>query len=101
MVVHNQNSTVMECCLKRESGLGSLRSEIESRGEPKGTALSGCAVHTDPSSHHLHELPADGKAQAGASIFSCGGAVGLREWLKQFRLLLRRDADSGVRYFKS
>src|SRR6185437_1150998 len=61
--------------------------------KPKDAAFSDLARHTDPPSHHLHELLADGKPQASASILPCGGAVGLSEWLKQFRLLLRRDHD--------
>src|SRR5215472_1066042 len=47
--------------------------------------------------HHARELPGNGKAEPGAAVAARGQGIGLGEILKQFRLLLRRHADAGIR----
>ena len=54
------------------------------------------AFDPDIPAHHVHQILADGQAEAGASVFTGGGRVRLAEGLKQHRLLLRRQPDAGI-----
>ena len=68
-------------------------------GEPESRAAAGFALETDLTAHHLHELLADGEAEAGAAEAARGGAVGLGERLENLFLLLGCDTDAGVAHF--
>src|SRR5262245_51200922 len=46
--------------------------------------------------HHARKLARDGKSQAGSSVIFGDGAVGLDEFVKQLRHLLRTYSNTGV-----
>ncbi|MNF72523.1 hypothetical protein D3C84_545030 [compost metagenome] len=64
--------------------------EMERRTVPRLTL--------DPNvpAHQLHQMPGDGQAQTGATVFAGGGAISLAERLKQPRALLGVHADAAV-----
>lgn len=64
--------------------------------EPEQAAFARFTLHPNLAAHELDELRADGQTQARAAVFARGGAVGLREGLKQALLCRRRNADTGV-----
>lgn len=61
--------------LGRFPGGGELNGEEASLARP--------AVYIQFSTQKIHDFPADGQAQAGATILPCGGAVGLAEGFKK------------------
>ena len=67
-----------------------------SHGEVEGAALSGLALHPDPSAHHGHQPRGDGQAKAGAAESPAGRRVGLDECVEDGSLPVARDADSRV-----
>src|SRR5262249_45756477 len=60
-------------------------------------ALAGLARHGHVATHHARELARDGEAEARAAVPARGERICLGEVLKQLRLLLRGQADAGVR----
>ena len=70
--------------------------DLHAGREPEFSATPGLAVHPDCTPHQRGQLLAHCQAQPGAAVASCGGAVGLAEWLEQARLRLRLDADARV-----
>ena len=65
--------------------------------EREGAAHARRAAQLDLAAEQVRELAADGEAEAGAAVFAAGAGVGLLERLEDDLLLLRRDADAGVR----
>ena len=64
----------------------------------KGTALSGVAFHPDMALVLLHDVFADGQAQAGALAGNPSPLIHLEEFLKDPLLIHCRDAYPGVTY---
>jgi len=54
-------------------------------------------VKDEATAEQIRQLATDGQSQAGAAVFAAGAGVGLLERLEDDLLLLRRDADAGVR----
>jgi hypothetical protein len=55
------------------------------------------ARHDHIAAHHAGELARDSEAEPRPAVTARGQGIGLGEILKEFRLLLRRDTDAGVR----
>ena len=77
------------------------RTFFERRRKPKGRSLSGPAGKADDPAHHLHQLLADGQSQSGTAEFARHGSIDLGKGLKEFTVVLLRDADAGVGHCKS
>src|SRR5438445_360014 len=60
--------------------------------------LAGEALQTNLASQQPRQLAANGQAQARPAIFAAGAAVCLLERFEDDLLLLRRDADAGIRH---
>ena len=58
--------------------------------------MVGLALDLQFTAQCARDFAADGKAQAGATVFAAGGAVGLLEGFKDDALLVFRDADAAV-----
>ena len=54
----------------------------------------------DFATEQARQFAADGKAEAGAAVFSAGRGVGLLECFEDDLLFLGRDADTGVADFE-
>ena len=67
----------------------------------KTDPLPHFAAHPDRPTHRLDQLPADGKAEAGAPEPAGGGGVGLDEGFEQSRQLLVLQAQAGVDDFEA
>ncbi len=82
---------------RRRDGTLSLDA-LRHRGKPHGERGSHArlALHRDIASHRAAETPADGEAEAGATVLPGGGGVGLGELLEKLRHLLAGHADAGV-----
>src|SRR5262245_21032890 len=63
--------------------------------DSKRSALSRRAHYIDVAAHQQAEPPAERQSQASAAILARDPAVGLRAFLEQVLLLLRRHADAG------
>ena len=94
MVVSDENAT---------SGEGREMLEVTCVGlffetgcEPECGAGVGMAIETDFSIHQLDEALGNGKAEAAAAVFPCGGTVGLSERLEEQVAGLLTNADAGV-----
>jgi hypothetical protein len=66
------------------------------QADREGRALARLAFHRDVAAHQAAEMPADGKAKAGAAVFAGGRGVGLRKFLEQPTHLLFGHADPGI-----
>ena len=66
------------------------------KGEGEGAAFAGLAFHPDAAAVVFDDLLADGQAEAGAFGFVGERVADLLEFLEDFRLIGRRDADAGV-----
>ena len=65
--------------------------------ERESAAHAGRAAQPDLAAEQVRKLAADREAEARAAVFAAGAGVGLLERLEDDLLLLRRDADAGVR----
>src|SRR5690606_28430400 len=72
------------------------RNHLEPRREMERATFSRRAAHADGPVHQLHQLLADGETEATAAITPRDRFVGLRKGVEQLRLLLGREADTGV-----
>ena len=59
-------------------------------------AFAHFALHPDAAAHQLDKPGADCETEARAPVLARGRAVGLGKGLKDYPLLLRRDADTCV-----
>ena len=73
-----------------------LRVGREAGGEEERRAGAGDALEGEVAGHEPRQSPADRQPEARAAVLARRGAVGLRERLKQFALLLLRDPDPGI-----
>ena len=101
VVVHHQGMQALQIARHGREGGRSVAGQLEPGFESERAAATGLAVHPDAPSHHLHQLPADGQAQARAPEAPGGGVIGLREGLEQPGHLLGRHADTGVAHRKA
>jgi hypothetical protein len=97
IVVDDENA-IGSCCA---AGFG--RTPCQALGaawqaDREDRALVRLAHHRDLAAHHARQLAGDGEAEAGSPEALGGRGIGLAELLEQFRLLLGRHADAGVRY---
>ena len=69
---------------------------VERRREEERAAAAFRALDPEAPAHELDEPQGNRQTQSGAAIAPRRRAVGLREGLKDLRLLLRRNADAGV-----
>ncbi|OPZ06763.1 MAG: hypothetical protein BWZ08_02215 [candidate division BRC1 bacterium ADurb.BinA292] len=53
-------------------------------------------MQADRAAHQFDQVAGDGEAEAGSLVAAGGAAVGLREFLEDFLLLVGSDADAGV-----
>ena len=58
--------------------------------------LSGSLVHRHVAAHHARELAREGKAEPRPAVTARRQRIGLREFLKQFRLLFGGQADAAI-----
>src|SRR5205814_10465111 len=65
--------------------------------EHEGAARSGDALDRDLAAEQCRQLAADGQPEAGAAEATTGRAVRLLERLEDDLLLVRGNADAGVR----
>ena len=96
MIVHPAYLESKEPDASRLYGLGVGRLFGKAGGKPKGTSLSGRALHPQGPTHLFHELFGNSQPQSGASELSGCGTIGLRKWLEDFGLCLRGHADTGI-----
>jgi hypothetical protein len=66
--------------------------QLQRHGEAEGGAGADAAFGRDRAAHQLHQLLADGQAQAGAAVAARGRVVGLLEFLEQAWQRVGRDA---------
>jgi hypothetical protein len=72
------------------------RRRVQGHEQGEGGAFAGDRAHLQFAAEQARDLAADGKAKAGAAIFTAGGAVGLLERLEDQLLLVLGNADAGV-----
>ena len=98
-VIHHQYREVSKVAhLPRNSPArrGLLKSKLGC--EVEGASDSLPALQPNPSTHQLHQFGGDGQAQAGATVFPCGGAIGLDEGLENLPAFFVRHADARIAY---
>src|SRR5690242_8339473 len=66
--------------------------------ESKVAARAGTAGKPDLPTQQTSEIAADGKAQAGSTVLSAGGAIRLLEGFKNNFLLVGGDSNTGIHY---
>jgi len=71
---------------------------FQTGGAVENTALPHFAFHPQPSPHEPGQPGADGQPQAGAAEAPGNRAVGLGKGVENQGLLVRRNADAGVRH---
>ncbi len=81
VVVHGQGAQPAQVAARR--GHRDLVRLAQLHGEPEVAALAFLALHAYVASHQLGEALRDGQSETGAAELARGGAVGLRERLKQ------------------
>ena len=73
----------------------------EHRRKGKTTPLARLAGYPDVSTHEPGKFTADGQTKAGASVFSCCGAIGLGEGIENGLQTIRCKADPGILHRKT
>src|SRR5438270_11300824 len=66
--------------------------------QSEGAALADGAGQTDFAAKETGDFTADRQAKTGPAVFAAGAAIGLMEGLEDDLLLIRRNADAGIRY---
>src|SRR6185369_7435536 len=64
--------------------------------EPECRTTADLALNAYDTSHQFHQLLGNGKPKSGAAIFTCGGGIGLHEFIKNSFLLFFGDADACI-----
>ena len=95
---HRRRHAVTRRCAdaRRDRRAGILQRQIEC----EDAALAGGALQMDLAAEQACELAADGKAKAGAAVFSAGAGIRLLERFEDQLLLVLGNADAGVGYFE-
>ncbi|EGY00822.1 hypothetical protein AZA_89199 [Nitrospirillum viridazoti Y2] len=95
-VVHHQGAAATQAVAQGLDRAAGRYRPFQRDVEPEGGTVAGRALHPYAAPHQLHQLAADGQAQAGAAEAAGDGTVGLLEHLEQPARLRRVDADAGV-----
>src|SRR5215213_5195868 len=94
VIIYDQNTPALERCgTRKRAGLAGLLLGEPCR-KPEGRSFARFALHPDLPGHLLHELLADGKAEACAAVLACCRTVRLDEGIEELHLRFRRDADT-------
>ncbi len=95
-ILHDQHRPRRQRGRNGARGRRLLRVDCEAGGEDECRPGAGNALEGEVARHQPRQSPADRQPEAGAAVLARRGAVSLRERLKQFALLLLRDADAGI-----
>src|SRR3989442_11827160 len=70
--------------------------EVKASSEPEGGAMARLTLDMKSPMHHVHRLFGNRQAEPCTAILPCGGAVCLRERVKNPRLHISGNADAGI-----
>jgi hypothetical protein len=98
VVVDGQDAHLRQVRIARARRVPRARAGRLAEGqlEPERRPLSRRALEADGATHPLHQLAADGEAEARPAVLARGGRVHLRERLEELLLRIERDANARV-----